>query len=82
MLLETNLDLESKEKQIDSLNLELKQLQQSINEEKMLQTTYDFYYEGEFQLNGAKANSTHIGSEFKKYFVVGDSANNTRLFDF
>jgi hypothetical protein len=48
----------------------------------MLQTTYDFYYEGEFQLNGAKANSTHIGSEFKKYFVVGDSANNTRLFDF
>lgn len=48
----------------------------------MLQATYYVNNKGEFSLNGAKANSTHIGTEFKKYFVVGDSANNTRLFDF
>lgn len=53
-----------------------------LDEEKSQQTTYCCDNKGEFSLGGAKANSTHIGTELQKYFVVGDTANNVRLFTF
>lgn len=53
-----------------------------LNAQKGNQTKYQHLNEGEYNLGGAKANSTCISNSISPYFVVGDSHNNIRLYAF